>query len=230
MPAWIASRRPAGATTVQRRYTGSTVPDLEEPFIAPLLAAVGVLVAVGLGVLLRRSARHRVDALAAAFEAGTAHTVGLLASTVAGIFRGYVCRYTIQPRSQYNPGGATLRVDVTSPLEWSASRQDAGARIMAGLGILKDIRLGDEELDALRIASRDESALRSTLGQESVRSALRDLMRTAGFHSISVRSDRALARWSPRRPELDENVEVVRRRLEATVAVLAACGDPPRMG
>jgi len=70
----------------------------------------------------------------------------------------------------------------------------------------------------------------SLLGQERARTALRALAETEGFTAVSVRVRRVTIAWSPRRPELDENPEALRRRLSAAVDLLAACGCPPLMG
>jgi hypothetical protein len=72
--------------------------------------------------------------------------------------------------------------------------------------------------------------LMSLFGQQRTRSALRALAATQGFASIAVRGQRADIKWAPRQPELDENPEVLRRRLSAAVDLLAACSCPPLMG
>jgi hypothetical protein len=206
------------------------VPELDQTTIIVLaVVAAGALVALIVAVA-RGQAQRLFDRLAPAFELGTARRARVLPPAVEGLFQGYTCRYGIEQRSQYSPGGANLRVRVSSPLRWSASLQDAGSRLLVSVGILKDLAIGDDELDQkLRLAGSDASALTSLLGQQRTRTALRSLVETEGFASITVRTDRVDVKWTPRRPERDEDPTVLRVRLSAAVDLLAACGYPPMM-
>jgi len=207
------------------------VPTLDDTTLMTLLAA-GILAVVAIGlVLVRRHAQRLHDRLAPAFELGTTRRASSLPPAVEGLFHGYVCRYAIEQRSQYSAGGATLRIRVASPLKWSAARKGLGSALLASVGILRDLAIGDAELDAqLRLSAGDAPMLVSLLGQERTRTALRALADSEGFASITVRAQRADVKWAPRRPELDENPEALRRRLSAAVDLLAACGCPPLMG
>jgi hypothetical protein len=206
------------------------MPDLEYPIIAVLVVA-GVVVVVLIAAALRRAARRRLEPLAVAFELGTTRLGGPLVNSIEGLFQGYSCRYTLESASQYNPGGATLRLNATSPLQWSAGVEDLGSRLMVRVGILRDVEIGDEELDRrLRLSSSDEMGLKSALGQERSRNALRALSQSENFNSVTVRPDRVDVKWTPRRPKLDENPEVLRLRLAESVELLTACGYSPRIG
>jgi hypothetical protein len=207
------------------------VPVIDDAPLMALLAA-GILAAAAIGlILIRRHAQRLHDRLAPAFELGTTRRASTLPPAIEGLFQGYTCRYGIEQRSQYSAGGATLRIRVASPLKWRASRKGVGSALLASIGILKDIAIGDEELDRrLRLAAGDAPMLVSLLGQQRTRDALRALADSEGFASISVRAQRADLKWTPRRPELDENPEMLRRRLSAAVDLLAACGCPPLMG
>jgi hypothetical protein len=207
------------------------VPTIDDTTLMTLIAA-GVLAIVAIGLaLMRRHSRRLHDRLAPAFDLGTTRRGSSLPPTVEGLFQGYTCRYGLERRSQYSAGGATLRIRASSPLRWSASRKDVASRLLASIGILRDLAIGDEELDArLRVSAGDAPTLMSLFGQQRTRAALRALAGTEGFASISVRAARADVKWSPRRPELDEDPSVLRRRLSAAVELLAACGCPPLMG
>jgi len=207
------------------------MPVIDDVTLMTLIAA-GILAVVAIGLfLMRRHAQRLHDRLAPAFEPGTTRRASTVPPAVEGLFHGYVCRYGIEQRSQYSAGGANLRIRVASSLNWSASRNDAGSRLLASIGILKDLAIGDEELDRrLRLSAGDAPMLLSLLGQERTRAALRALADTEGFASIRVRAQRADLKWTPRRPELDEDPSVLRRRLSAAVDLLAACGCPPLMG
>jgi hypothetical protein len=65
---------------------------------------------------------------------------------------------------------------------------------------------------------------------EATRGAIRTLSRSENFSSVTVRPDRADIKWNPRNQDLDENPDVVRSRLAAATALLAACGYPPQIG
>jgi len=214
-----------------RRYTDGTVPELD-PTTIVMLVTVAIVALVALVVAVARAqARRLFDTLAPAFELGTARRVGLVPPSVEGLYQGYTCRYGIEQRSQYSPGGANLRIRLSSPLGWSASVQDTGSRLLVSVGILKDLAIGDDELDQrLRFAGSDASALSSLLGQQRTRTALRSLADTEGFASVTVRPDRVDVKWAPRHPELDEDPDVLRRRMSAAIDLLAACGYPPMMG
>ena len=92
---------------------------------------------------VRHHGRKRAERLAPAFELGTSRRVGPLGTVVEGLYRGYHCRYTIQNASQYNPGGASLRLALTGPHRWTAELTDTGGRLMVKLGIFKDLEIGD---------------------------------------------------------------------------------------
>jgi hypothetical protein len=207
------------------------VPIIDDITLMTLLAA-GLLAAVTIGlVFVRRHAQRLHDRLAPAFELGTTRRASTLPPAIEGLHHGYTCRFGIEQRSQYSAGGANLRIRVASPLKWSAARKDFGSRLLVAVGILRDLTIGDEELDAwLRLAAGDAPMLMSLFGQQRTRSALRALAATQGFASIAVRGQRADIKWAPRQPELDENPEVLRRRLSAAVDLLAACSCPPLMG
>ncbi len=204
------------------------MPTINDTTLMTLIAA-GVLAIVAIGLaLMRRHSQRLHDRLAPAFDLGTTRRASSLPPTVEGLFQGYTCRYGIEQRSQYSAGGATLRIRASSPLKWSAARKGPGSALLASIGILRDLAIGDDELDArLRLSAGDAPMLMSLLGQQRTRAALRALADTEGFASISVRAARADLKWSPRRPELDEDPTVLRRRLGAAVDLLAACGCPP---
>lgn len=196
-----------------------------------IAAVVAVVVVAGLAaalLMVSRLGRQRYERLAPAFELGTCRAVGLLGTAVEGLYRGYTCRYMIQHASQYNPGGASLRLAAGCPFAWSAHVADAGSRLMVKAGLLQDIRVADGAFgDRLRFATRDEASLRSLLGTEEVRSALERLLASPNFESVRARDDRLEARWAPRAPQLDDDPEVLRLRLDAIADLAAASGCSP---
>lgn len=197
--------------------------------LAAGLAIVAVPVAAA--TVIHRIARRRRERLAPAFELGTCRGAGPLGTIVEGLYRGYSCRYAVQHASQYNPGGASVRLAATSPVAWSAQLADAGSRLMVKVGLLKDVEVGADEFDQrLRFTAEEEGALRSLVGTETVRSALGALLASPNFAAVRVRADRLEARWVPRSPSLDEDPEVLRFRLEAVVTLAGACGCSPRLG
>ena len=194
------------------------------------LFGIGGAAAVTLIVVVSRKAgRDRLERLGPAFELGTARLPGALSSSVEGIYLGYSCRYTIEQRSQYSQGGATLRVGAMSPLHWNASKADMGSRLMTNLGFLKDVEIGDEELDErLRFSGGDQTSLLTVFGQTRTREALRELVRSENFASVTVRDQRSEFNAS-RHPELDDDPDALRQRLAKAVDLLAACSYPPTM-
>ena len=195
---------------------------------------IGVAAAAAVALVVfasRRAGQRRLEQLGPAFELGTAKLPSALSSSVEGIYLGYTCRYTVEQRSQYSPGGATLRIGAASPLHWSASKADVGSRLMTNLGILKDVEIGDAELDErLRFSGSDQTSLLTVFGQTRTREALRELALSENFASIAVRDQRSEIKWAPRLPELDDDPDAVRQRLAQAIDVLAACGYPPTMG
>jgi len=195
------------------------------------LALVVALLASGLAFaiyLLMRTGRRRAEKLGVAFELGSSKPAGLLGSAVDGLYRGYACRYQIQYPSQYDRGGATLRLMVSSPHQWTTEVAKPGTRLLTRFGLLKDLEIGDRELDEhFRFAADDESALRSLFATETVRDAMHVLAASENFESVRVRPQRVDIRWSPRMPKLDEEPEALRARLEFATALVTACGYPP---
>jgi len=196
-----------------------------------LVAVAVVLTAVGVAaVLLRRSGQKRFERLAPAFDFGTSRKVGFFGTKIEGLYGGYPCRYTIQPASQHNPGGAVLRFSVSAADRWSAEVATAGSRFMVKMGILKDLEIGDPEFDhKLRFSADDEGALRSLFAVDAVRGAFRVLQATENFAGLGLQPNRLDARWSPRAARLDEDAEILRQRLEATAGLVTASGYPPQM-
>jgi hypothetical protein len=187
---------------------------------------LGGLVVV-LWILLSKG-RQRAEKLGGAFELGTSRPAGVLGSALDGLYRGYSCRYQIQYASQYDRGGASLRLAATAPHEWTAEVAKPGTQLLAKIGLLKDFEIGDRELDEhLRFASPEEGDLRSIFGVEGVRTAMHVLAASENFESVRARSDRVDVRWSPRMKALDEDPEILRRRLEYTTALLVALGYTP---
>ena len=200
------------------------------PEILTLAFVVAVLsggLAVVLLILVKKG-RRRAEKLAAAFELGTSRPAGVLGSAIDGIYRGYSCRYQIQYPSQYDRGGANLRLAVTSPHRWSAEVAKPGTRMLARLGLLKDFEIGDRELDEhYRFAADEEESLRSVFATEAVRDAMHLLSASENFESVRVRPERVDVRWSPRMPQLDEEPETLRTRLEFVTTLTLSCGYPP---
>jgi len=192
---------------------------------AVLIAGLGIMIAV-----LRSMGRRRLQRLGSAFELGTSKSVGFLGIAVGGVYRGYSCRLLIQHASQYDRGGATLRVAVSSPNRWSAEISKPGARLMVKVGLLKDLDIGDQMLDEhLRFSADDEGSLLSLFGIEAVRAAMRQLVASENFESVNVREERVDVKWSPRVAKIDEDPDVLRTRLELATAVVAACSYPPSL-
>jgi len=198
-----------------------------------LLAATAIAVVLsGLGVaigLFRKSGQARFELLAPAFELGTCRKIGPWGAALEGLFQGYSCRYIIQPASQNNPGGAVLRVAITGGVPWSAEMPGAGTRLMIRMGILQDLEIGEPDLDSsLRFAAGDENALRNLFGSTQVRASFRRITEGENLAGVRVTPHRFEIRWAPRNRDLDEDVGVLRQRLENAVGSVAACRYPPR--
>jgi len=178
--------------------------------------------------LLVNKGRKRADRLAPAFELGTARPAGVLGSALDGLYRGYSCRYQIRYPSQYDRGGANLKLAVTSPHQWKAEVEKPGARFLARFGLIDDLEIGDRELDEhFRFAAKEAGSLRSLFGAESVLDAMHILAASENFEGVHVRQERVDVTWSPRTSHLDEDSEVLRTRLELVTALVVACGYPP---
>ena len=207
------------------------MPELDDPMVVIALTVGATLLVIVVVLLLRRGGRRRLETLAPAFELGTTRIGGPFGYSIEGLYQGYPCRYSIEQRSQYSPGGATLRVRAISHQQWSAGVKDVGSQLMVRVGLLKDYQIGDSELDEqLRFSSTDEAAVMTVFAAEATRRAIRSLSLSENFNSITVRPDRADIKWNPRDPDLDENPEMVRSRLATATALLAACGYPPQIG
>jgi hypothetical protein len=201
-----------------------------DPDFLTIVAGVAILIG-GLTlalVVVFNKGKKRAERLAPAFELGTSGPAGFLASAVGGLYRGFSCRYQIQYASQYDRGGATLRVAATSPHQWTAEVEKPGTRLLEKIGLLKDFEIGDRELDEhLRFAAHEEGDLRSLFGSEVVLDAIHVLAASENFESVQVRAGSLRVKWAPRMAKLDEEPEVLRTRLEDVVALVIACGYPP---
>lgn len=192
------------------------------------LAVVTVPLAAVL--LIRHRARRLRERLAPVFELGTCRGAGFLGAAVVGLFRGYPCRYRVQPASHHSPGGATLRLAVSSPLRWSAERAGLGVQALVRLRLLGDVAIGDVELDRqLRFSADDEGGLVSLAAVAGFRETLTELLGGANFVAVEVRRDRLEVRWRPRSTGADEDPVVLRRRLAAAARLAAVCSCPPRL-
>ena len=151
---------------------------LKMALVATVLVGVLALAAV---VLLGKG-RRRAERLAPAFELGTAKPTGFLANSISGLYRGFSCRYLVQYASQYDRGGATLRLSVESPHQWSAEVERPGARMLTKFGLLEDFEIGHRDLDDhLRFAGPDEGVLRSLFGMDKVLDQMHILAASENF-------------------------------------------------
>jgi hypothetical protein len=194
--------------------------------------AVGIVILFGGFVLaivvLLGKGRKRAEKLAPAFELGTATPAGFLGSAIGGLYRGFSCRYQVQYASQYDRGGATLRVAAAPPHQWTAEIEKPGTRLLSRFGLVKDFEIGDRELDEhLRFAADEEGVLRSLFASEAVLDAMHVLAASENFESVQVRTGTVNIKWAPRVAKLDEDPEVVRARLEYAATLVIACGYPP---
>jgi len=202
-------------------------PDVLKIVIGAAVLTIGLSIMV---VVLRSKGRHRLERLGPAFELGTSCAVGFLGSAVGGLYRGYSCRLLIQHASQYDRGGATLRLAVFSPHRWSAEIPNPGARLMVKVGLFKNLEIGDHALDEhLRFSADDEGSLLSLFGIEGVRAAMHRLVASENFESVHAHNERVDVKWSPRVANIDEDPDVLRVRLELATAFVAACSYPPQL-
>ena len=203
-----------------------------DPDILKIVIGAATLI-VGLGVMvvvLRTKGRRRLERLGPAFELGTSSAEGFLGTRVGGIYRGYSCSLLIQHASQYDRGGATLRLAASSPHRWSAEVSNPGARLMVRVGLFKDLDVGDHVLDQrLRFSAEDGGPLTSLFGMEAVRAAMHRLIGSENFESIHIREERIDVKWSPRVAALDEDPDVLRTRLELVTEFVTACSYSPRI-
>jgi len=207
------------------------MPDFEDPVVVVALAVGAAVLAIVVVLVLRRGGRRRMETLAPAFELGTTRLGGPFGYSIEGLYQGYPCRYSIEQRSQYSPGGANLRIRAISQQQWSMGIHDVGSQLMVRVGILKDFQIGDSELDErFRFSGADQTMVMSVFAAEPVRMAIRALTGTENFNSVTVRPDRIDVKWSPRDPDLDENPEVLRSRLAVATKLTTACGYPPQIG
>lgn len=194
-----------------------------------VVAVVGFVAAVAVG---RAVSARRLGKVLPAFEPGTARVAGLLAPRAEGVVSGFRFAYRPIPRSNNSPGGARATAWVSAvPCRFEASRMGPGGAVLLRLGLVRDIEIGDPELDrGLRFSAREETVLRSVFGGESAREALRRLAATPHFRSVAVRDDRVVVIWAPRDPAHDEDPAGVRARLMAVVELLSALGVAPSLG
>lgn len=210
----------------KQRYTGSAV---NSDILVVSLAAVAVVFLLGgFAAYVWHSGQRRLESLSPAFELGTTRLVGPLGNTVEGLYRGFTCRYTVRHPSQHDRGGANLRLFVSSPHSWSAEVDSPASRLLVRIGVLKDVEIGDHDLDQrLRFSASDEGAARSIFGVGGVRTAMQALADSENFEGVATREGRIDVKFAPRSPELDDDPEALRTRLDLAVALAVACGYPP---
>jgi hypothetical protein len=196
--------------------------------VVSLAALAVVFLLGGFAAYVRHSGRKRLDTLSPAFELGTTRLVGPLGNTVEGLYQGYTCRYTVRHPTQHDRGGANIRLFASSPHSWSAEVDTPGSRFFVKVGLLKDLEIGDHDLDQrLRFSASDESAVRSIFGVGGVRTAMHALADSENFAGVGTREGRIDVKFEPRAPELDDDPEALRARLDLAVALVVACGYPP---
>jgi hypothetical protein len=203
-----------------------------DPQLLPfaLLAIVVAGFAAVIVFIIRRRSGALLEKLGPAFELGTSRPARPFGAGVEGLYQGYFSRYTVQQASQYDRGGAMLRVNATSSQKWSAQRSQPGTGLLVTLGVLKDVEVGDAQLDRhFRFTADDSEALRGLFRLDRVREAVLRFANTANAESVSVREDRVDLKWSPRSAELDEDPEVLRDRLTVAIELTTATGAPPRL-
>jgi hypothetical protein len=195
------------------------------PFVFAAVAAGIVL------VVARVSQDRRLRGLASCFEVGTFAISGTVARWARGRVEGFECRYRIVARDRNDPGGARLRVAALARLAWQATRSNAVSRVMVRVGLMKDVEIGDPGLDeTLRFSATDGGGLKGALADARAREALRRLAATDNFYSATCDGDGLTVRWRPRARAVDENPDVVTRRIAASLLLLSALGCAPAVG
>lgn len=193
-----------------------------------------IVIGLGLGaagLAFWQTARKRLERLSPAFELGTCRTIGPFGSAIEGLYKGYTCRYSIQYASQYDPGGARLRINATSNTQWSAEPANTGSKLLVKFGLAKDYEIGDRVLDErFRFTAEDEGVLQTIFGTESARDAMHTLAATENFKSVGAREERIDFQWAPRNRHIDEETESLRFRLESAISLAIACNLMPRFG
>ena len=206
------------------------MPLLDSQMVSILIAAAVTAVTIAIVAFAVRAQRRKLARLEPLFDPGSAR-VARMGGWIAGLARGYSCRYAIQHRSQYNPGGAILRLGVVAPVQWTARKEGLLSRGMVRLGLARDLKSDDPGLDErLRFTAHSSSDLMGALGTSAARSALERVSASDRFQHVKVAFGRCEVRWSPSDRHADVSVEVVSDRLDATLELVTALGYPPRMG
>ena len=198
--------------------------------LKPGILIAGILL-LGLVVvpLVRMVQRRRLQPLEPIFEPGTFRLAGFAPVWAEGRVEGYPCRYRVVDRGKNSPGGARLELGVVAPFPWHASPANVLTRALANVGVMRDLEIGDPQLDErLRFTAAEPERLAGQFRVDTAREALRRLAGGEAFAGIGT-SDGALSvRWQPRRRGIDENPEAVRRRISETIGVATALSYAPR--
>ncbi len=206
------------------------------PEALPFLGLVAALAATAVFLILGlRGSARRLRKVEPAFEPGSARLCGVLARWLEGRSLGFQFRYRLQPATSNSPGAALLTARVVAPFDWKATEVGHGPQVvnlgtlaLVQLGILRDVDIGDPELDRrLRFAAVNEMDLVVAFGGQPPRIALQRLVDTANFRGITIHKGHCRIQWAPRDASLDESPEVVRERLGRTVNLLTALGISP---
>jgi hypothetical protein len=206
------------------------------PEALPFLGLVAALAATAVFLILGLSGSARcLRKVEPAFEPGSARLCGVLSRWLEGRSLGFQFRYRLQPATSNSAGAALLTARVVAPFDWKAAEVGHGPQVvnlgtlaLVQLGILRDVDIGDPELDRrLRFATVNEMDLVVAFGGQPPRTALQRLVDTANFRGITIHKGRCRIQWAPRDASLDESPEVVRDRLGRTVNLLTALGISP---
>jgi hypothetical protein len=136
-----------------------------------------VAFAAGMLLFIRARLRGKIAPLAAALDGGQGEVTGPIAPTLAGRRKGREAAFTLRPGGKNTPPKFFIQIACNRPMIFAIYRENAGTRVAKGLHLLKDVEIGDTDLDGKLVFScRDPEPFIHWMGSREVRGAVEDLV------------------------------------------------------
>jgi hypothetical protein len=136
-----------------------------------------VAFAAGMLLFIRARLRGKIAPLAEALDGGQGELTGPVAPKLAGRRKGRETAFILRPGGKNTPPKFFIQIACHRPMSFAIYRENAGTKVAKGLHLIKDVEIGDPELDGkLLFSCREPEPFIHWMGSGEVRGAVGDLL------------------------------------------------------
>lgn len=157
---------------------GSTLLRMETEDLLVILTALTVitLMIVGPAYIQAASKRRKLEPLAEVLDGRQGEMTSRISPKLEGRFKGRRASFDLKSGGRSTPPQFSIQLACSNPLIFEIHREDWDTRISRKLGMLKDVEIGDREIDdKLFFRCREPGKLSRWMASREIRSAVLSL-------------------------------------------------------